>query len=43
MLMASDQFQALGASVILSSQTPDNPWETGTFTWVPNRFQYYDW
>lgn len=41
--MASDLYLAKGAKVILSSATPDNPWETGTFTWVPNRFEYYPW
>lgn len=43
MIMASQLYLAKGASVVLSTATPDNPWETGTFTWVPNRFQYYDW
>jgi hypothetical protein len=32
MIMASQLYLASGASVILS-----------TFTWDPNRFQYYDW
>ncbi|KUI52708.1 Rhamnogalacturonan acetylesterase [Cytospora mali] len=43
MIKATKLYLAKGAKVILSSATPDNPWETGTFTWVPNRFQYYDW
>ncbi|KAF3771069.1 family 12 carbohydrate esterase [Cryphonectria parasitica EP155] len=38
--MASKLYLAKGAKVIISSPTPDNPWETGTFTWVPNRFEY---
>ncbi|KAF2088885.1 carbohydrate esterase family 12 protein [Saccharata proteae CBS 121410] len=32
---------AKGATVIVSSQTPDNPWETGTFVYTPNRFAEY--
>lgn len=41
--MASDLYLAKGASVILSSATPDNPWETGSFVYTPNRFEYYTW
>lgn len=43
MIMASQLYLAGGARVVLSTATPDNPWETGTFSWVPNRFQYFDW
>ncbi|MCJ1312281.1 hypothetical protein MMC25_005955 [Agyrium rufum] len=32
---------AKGANVILSTATPDNPWETGTFTYSANRFVGY--
>lgn len=39
----SMMLKAGAAGVIISSATPDNPWETGTFTWSPNRFDYYDW
>jgi rhamnogalacturonan acetylesterase len=35
---AGQMFQAKGANVIVSSQTPDNPWETGTFVYTPVRF-----
>ncbi|CZR55947.1 related to rhamnogalacturonan acetylesterase precursor [Phialocephala subalpina] len=31
-------FTSPGASVIISSQTPDNPWESSTFTYSPSRF-----
>ncbi|KAJ4425233.1 hypothetical protein N0V82_000043 [Gnomoniopsis sp. IMI 355080] len=40
---ASDLYLAKGAKVILSSQTPDNTWETGTYVYAPNRFEYYAW
>lgn len=38
---ASASFIAKGAKVIISSQTPDNPWETGTFEYTPSRFVGY--
>jgi len=38
---ASKTFLAKGAKVIISSPTPDNPWETGTYTYSPNRFTTY--
>ncbi|KAJ7679538.1 SGNH hydrolase-type esterase domain-containing protein [Mycena polygramma] len=38
---AAKLFQAKGASVIISTATPDNPWETGTFTYAANRFVTY--
>lgn len=31
-----------GAKVILSSPTPNNPWETGTFVYSTPRFTTYD-
>lgn len=40
---ATALYLAKGAKVILSSQTPDNTWETGTYTYAPNRFEYYPW
>ncbi|CAN8095533.1 unnamed protein product [Discula destructiva] len=40
---ASALYLAKGAKVILSSQTPDNTWETGTFLNLTNRFEYYPW
>ncbi|KZV75970.1 carbohydrate esterase family 12 protein [Peniophora sp. CONT] len=38
---AAKTFKAKGANVIISSATPDNPWETGTFTYSANRFVGY--
>ncbi|KAJ6593396.1 Rhamnogalacturonan acetylesterase [Mycena capillaripes] len=38
---AAKLFQAKGANVIISTATPDNPWETGTFTYAANRFVTY--
>ena len=38
---AGKALQAKGANVIISSQTPDNPWESGTFTYAPSRFVGY--
>jgi rhamnogalacturonan acetylesterase len=30
-----------GAMVIISSSTPNNPWESGTFSYGPSRFSTY--
>jgi rhamnogalacturonan acetylesterase len=38
---ASATFTAKGAKVIISSQTQDNTWETGTFEYSPSRFVGY--
>lgn len=38
---ATAKFKAKGANVLISSQTPNNPWETGTFTYSPSRFVEY--
>lgn len=38
---ASRSFIAKGASVIVSSQTPNNPWEGGKFSTAPGRFVGY--
>ncbi|KAJ5965267.1 hypothetical protein N7481_011981 [Penicillium waksmanii] len=38
---AAAKFKAKGANVLISSQTPNNPWETGTFTYTPSRFVAY--
>ncbi|KAJ5115717.1 Rhamnogalacturonan acetylesterase [Penicillium angulare] len=38
---AANTFTALGAKVLISSQTPDNPWETGSFVYEPSRFVGY--
>lgn len=35
---ATSLFLSLGATVIISSQTPNNPWENGTFVSAPTRF-----
>ncbi|KUJ21178.1 SGNH hydrolase [Mollisia scopiformis] len=40
---ASEMYLSLGAKVILSSPTPDNPWETGNYSYTPDRFTYYSW
>jgi len=32
---------AKGGKVIMSSQTPNNPWESGTFSYTGNRFVTY--
>lgn len=40
---ASRMFLKKGAKVVLSSPTPDNPWETGNFSYAPNRFTYFAW
>jgi len=38
---AAKLFQSKGATVIISSATPNNVWETGTFTYSANRFVTY--
>ncbi|EED14084.1 rhamnogalacturonan acetylesterase RgaE [Talaromyces stipitatus ATCC 10500] len=38
---AAATFRAKGAHVIISSQTPNNPWETGNFQYSPSRFVGY--
>ncbi|KAJ5297238.1 uncharacterized protein N7443_008131 [Penicillium atrosanguineum] len=38
---AANMFTAKGANVLISSQTPNNPWETGAFTYTPSRFVAY--
>jgi len=43
LMEASQLFLAKGAKVIISSPTPDNPWETGTFVYAPNRFTFFSW
>jgi rhamnogalacturonan acetylesterase len=35
---AAEMFVKLGAYVVISSQTPNNPWEGGNFSYVPGRF-----
>ncbi|KAF9029437.1 SGNH hydrolase [Hymenopellis radicata] len=34
-------FTTRGANVIISSPTPNNPWESGTFSYSPSRFTTY--
>jgi len=41
LLQAGRLMTAKGAHVIVASPTPDNPWETGTFTYTPTRFTGY--
>ncbi|KAL4784778.1 SGNH hydrolase-type esterase domain-containing protein [Aspergillus varians] len=38
---AAQLFLGKGANVLISSQTPNNPWETGEFVYSPNRFVEY--
>lgn len=38
---AAQLFLDKGANVLISSQTPNNPWETGEFSYSPNRFVEY--
>ena len=38
---ATKNFTSLGARVILAGPTPNNPWETGTFTYSTSRFATY--
>lgn len=40
---AARLFLARGAQVIVSSPTPNNPWETGNFTWGAGLFAWYAW
>jgi rhamnogalacturonan acetylesterase len=35
---AAKLFLSKQAKVLISSQTPNNPWETGTFSYTPSRF-----
>ncbi|KAL3482189.1 SGNH hydrolase-type esterase domain-containing protein [Aspergillus californicus] len=39
--LASEMFLEKGAHVLLSSQTPNNPWESGVFSYTANRFVGY--
>ncbi|CAG5150263.1 uncharacterized protein ALTATR162_LOCUS2608 [Alternaria atra] len=40
---AASTFLSLGASgIIISEQLPTNVWESGTYTFKPSRFAYYD-
>ncbi|KAL4879303.1 SGNH hydrolase-type esterase domain-containing protein [Aspergillus karnatakaensis] len=38
---AANLFLEKGANVLISSQTPNNPWEGGSFAYTPNRFVEY--
>jgi len=38
---AAKKFKAKGANVIISSATPNNVWESGTFSYSANRFVTY--
>ncbi|KAH8663522.1 GDSL-like Lipase/Acylhydrolase [Tricladium varicosporioides] len=38
---AAQLFISKGAKVIFSTPTPSNPWESGNFSWSPDRFAYY--
>ncbi|KAI9665737.1 MAG: hypothetical protein M1821_003671 [Bathelium mastoideum] len=41
LIEAAQLYLAKGAHVVISSQTPDNPWETGTFVGTASRFVQY--
>ena len=41
-VQAAKALQAKGANVIISSQTPNNPWEMGSFSYTPSRFVGYE-
>jgi len=38
---ATSAFLKAGAKVIISSPTPNNVWEKGTYSWGPGRFDTY--
>ena len=40
---AAALFLKAGAKVIISSATPNNVWESGSFSWGFDRFSYYAW
>ncbi|KAK3935076.1 GDSL-like Lipase/Acylhydrolase [Diplogelasinospora grovesii] len=40
---ASSIFLSKGAKVIISSPTPNNPYEFGNYSWTPTIYQYYSW
>ncbi|EFQ32434.1 GDSL-like Lipase/Acylhydrolase [Colletotrichum graminicola] len=40
---AAQKFNAAGAKVIISSATPNNVWESGTYGWGYDRFFHYAW
>ncbi|KAI0770387.1 SGNH hydrolase [Fomes fomentarius] len=40
-VQAGKAIQAKGGNVIISSQTPNNPWEGGSFSYSPSRFVGY--
>ena len=38
---AGAAFLAAGANVVISSSTPNNVWESGSYSWSPDRFANY--
>jgi len=40
---ATSLFLSKGAKVIISSPTPNNPWEYGNYSYTPTIFTYYSW
>ncbi|KAF5517885.1 Rhamnogalacturonan acetylesterase [Colletotrichum aenigma] len=40
---AATKMNAKGAKVIISAATPNNVWESGSFSWSADRFYYYCW
>ncbi|OLN88284.1 Rhamnogalacturonan acetylesterase 3 [Colletotrichum chlorophyti] len=40
---ASSIFLGLGAKVVVSTSTPINPYQSGTFSWTPTIYSWYSW
>ncbi len=40
---AGAAFLAAGAKLVISAPTPNNVWESGSYSWGPDRFAYYSW
>ncbi|KAL0936143.1 rhamnogalacturonan acetylesterase [Colletotrichum truncatum] len=40
---ASSIFLSLGAKVVISTSTPTNPYQSGSFSWTPRIFSWYSW
>ncbi|KAJ9150412.1 Rhamnogalacturonan acetylesterase [Pleurostoma richardsiae] len=43
LLNATATFLSLGTRVIISSPTPNNPYEFGNYSWAPSIYEYYSW
>ncbi|KAF6819469.1 rhamnogalacturonan acetylesterase [Colletotrichum plurivorum] len=40
---ASSIFLSLGARVVISTSTPTNPYQSGSFSWTPRIYSWYSW